>query len=91
MRTIVGDVRALLLRHARVDDSSVRVSFVRLSPSSIDIEVVAYLFAQNWSNFCEMQEALLLEIMEIVERHGAAIALPTQTIRVASPEGRVLS
>jgi len=91
MRAIIGDVRALLLRHTRVDDSAVRVSFVRLSPSSIDVEVVAYLFAQNWSNFCEMQEALLLEVMEIVERHGAAIALPTQTIRVATPEGRVLS
>lgn len=86
LRAITSQIRDRLLQHTRVDDSSVRVRVVRFAPSSIDVEVSVYLFAQDWDNFLEMQEGLLLDVMAIVERHGSSMAFPTQTIQVAGSE-----
>ena len=83
MRGIVGDIATRLREHPRIDPTVVRARFLRLSASSIDIEVFAYLFARDWDQFLELQESLLLEIMEIVERRGATIAFPSQTLYVA--------
>lgn len=82
LRAITGEMRELLLKHSRADDSSIRVRVVRLGESSIDIEISVYLFAQDWDNFLELQEALLFEIMELVERNGSTIAFPTRTVQV---------
>ena len=54
---------------------------MRLGPFSFDVEVFAYIYALDWNHFLEQQEALLMVMMEIVERRGATIALPTQTIQ----------
>jgi MscS family membrane protein len=81
LRAITGEIRELL-RHSRGDDSSIRVRVVRFAASSLEIEIAMYLFAQNWDHFLELQEDLLLEVMQIVEAHGSAIAFPTQTVHV---------
>ena len=90
MRAIIAGVRDLLLRQPLVDDSSIRARFIRLGPFSIDVEVFAYLFARDWSHFLEVQEQLLLEIMDVVERAGATIAFPTQTLHLADRERRAI-
>ena len=84
MRAIVADFADLLRGDRRVDPATVRARFLRLGPFSIDVEVFAYLYARDWEHFLEIQEGLLLEMMEIVERRGATIALPTQTVHVAA-------
>ena len=83
MRTIVAEIRQLLLRHSLADDSSIRARFVRMGPSSIDVEIFTYIFARDWPHFLEVQEELLLAVMEIVERAGATIAYPSQTLYFA--------
>jgi MscS family membrane protein len=75
-------VRRLESHHA-VDRESVRARFLRFGPSSLDIELFAYVVAKDWSHFLEIQEELLLGIMEIVEQAGTAIALPSQTLHRA--------
>jgi MscS family membrane protein len=87
MRTIVAELTGLLRRHPLVDDSSIRARFIRLGPSSIDVEVFAYLFARDWPHFLEVQEELLLDLMEIVEHAGATIAYPSQTLYLADTKG----
>ncbi|PYR40588.1 MAG: hypothetical protein DMF93_10670 [Acidobacteria bacterium] len=81
LRGIVGDFRDLLRDDRRVDPATVRARLVRLGPFSFDVEVFAYIYALDWNHFLEQQEALLMAMMEIVERRGATIALPTQTIQ----------
>ena len=66
-----------------VETESVRARFFHLGPSSLDIEVVAYFFALDWSRFLEIQEALLLRIMEIIDQAGTSIAFPSQTLYVS--------
>jgi len=88
MRAIVDGVRKHLAGHPMVDDrETIRARFFRFGPFSLDIEVFAYLLAGNWETFLETQQQLLLDIMEIVERAGAVIALPSQTLHLANAPG----
>jgi MscS family membrane protein len=88
LRAIPVDLRQLLVRHPSIEQASVRVRFVQLGPSSFDIELAAYLMAQDWNHFLEIQEGLLLDSMEIVDAHGATIALPAQIVQVADGRSR---
>jgi len=83
LRAVIDGVRSRLAAHPSMDVESVRVRLFRFGPSSLDIELFAYIFASDWGQFMEIQEELLLGVMEIVEGSGAAIALPSQTLYVA--------
>jgi MscS family membrane protein len=87
LRAIADDFRNLLDDNPRVDKTTIRARIIRLGSFSIDVEVFAYVFARDWNHFLEIQEALLLDIVETVERRGATIAFPTQTVHFAGPEG----
>ena len=82
IRTIVSRVRDLLLGQTGVEIDSVRARFFRVAPSSLDIEIVSYIFARDWPGFLEIQEGLLLRIMEIVEETGTSMAFPSQTVHL---------
>jgi MscS family membrane protein len=83
MRQIVSRVRDLLHGRTGVEIDSVRARFFRVAPSSLDIEIVSYIFAADWPAFLEIQEELLLRIMEIVDEVGTEIAFPSQTVHLA--------
>ena len=83
MRAVVSGIVRRLESHPAVDRESVRARFLRFGPSSLDIEVFAYVVAKDWPHFLEIQEDLLLGIMEIVEEAGTVIALPSQTLHLA--------
>jgi MscS family membrane protein len=80
MRSVLDSVTTLLAKHPDIDRESVRVRFLAFGPSSLQIEIVAYIFARDYPNFLEMQGELLLRIMEIVESQGTAFAFPSQTM-----------
>jgi MscS family membrane protein len=84
LRSFSAGVRTLLSGHDNVDLASVRVRFVRFGASSLDVEIFAYVFASDWNNFLEIQEELLYGIMDMVQKVGAAIALPSQTLYLAT-------
>ena len=83
MSAVLDGIQQRLGSHRSVEHESARARFVRVGPSSLDIELFAYLFADDWVKFLEIQEALLLDVMEIVERAGAVIAFPSQTLYFA--------
>ena len=91
MRAVSADIRDLLLRRHGVERDSVRVQFFRLGASSLDIEVVAYIFAASWPEFMGVQQELLLDIMDIVEASGTQIAFPTQTLQFADDSADVVA
>jgi len=84
MRSITAEVHKLLAAQPSLDSSSVRVRFIRLAASSLDVEIFAYLFARDWNHFLEVQEDLLLRVIEIIEQVGAEIAFPSQTTYLAA-------
>jgi MscS family membrane protein len=84
IRAVVDGVQRMLLEHPSVDPESVRVRFFALGPFSLDIDVFAYLVAQDWNHFLAIQEQLLFGVADIVERAGTAIALPWPSMSVAA-------
>jgi MscS family membrane protein len=80
LRSFSAGVRTLLSGHDNVDLASMRVRFVRFGASSVDVEIFAYVFASDWNNFLEIQEELLYGVTDMVQKVGAAIALPSQTL-----------
>ena len=87
MQLVLDGIRQTLARQAAVDPDSIRVSFLRLSPLSLDIEVSAYVLAPDWARFLEVQETLLRRITEIVRASGAEMAGPP----VSAPAAAVAS
>jgi MscS family membrane protein len=72
---VVSGLRTLLEHHPSVDPD-LRVRFHRLGTYSLDIEVFAYVFAHDLNEFLKIQEKLLIEVTEVIERSGSALALP---------------
>ena len=65
--------------------------FLRFGAFSLDVDVFAYVSARDWEDFLETQQELMLEVMAIVERSGAAIALPAQRLHVVDGALQVAS
>lgn len=87
LRTVVDETRSYLAAHPMVDGAdTIRVRFLRFGPFSLDIEIFAYVLAADWNQFLETQQELLLDVMGIVERNGAVMALPSQTLHLHSTE-----
>jgi MscS family membrane protein len=82
LRTILDNIRRLLSTHDSVSHESVRVRFIRLGAFSLDVDVFAYVFATDWNQFLEIQEGLLFDIADIVNRAGTGFAFPSQTMYV---------
>jgi len=83
LRQVLAEIRKLLREHPKVESSSARVRFIRFGGSSFDLEIFAYVVLADYAAYLEVQEELLLRIMDIVERAGTGIALPSQTTYLA--------
>jgi len=83
---IISDIKAMLQAHPEIaQDQTMIVNFNQYSGSSLDIMLYAFTKTTQWVRFHEIKQDVLLKIGEIIERHGAQVALPTRTLHV--PEG----
>jgi len=88
VRSALVAIRRLLLEHVRVEQDSIRVRFLGFGSSSLDVEVFAYIYTTDFSEFLEIQEELLLRIMDAIQAAGTRIALPSQTTYLAPGAGQ---
>jgi len=80
MRGLLEALRKLLTADARVETATVGVRLIRFAPSSLDIEIAAYILTTDGNKFLRAQEELLLQIMDTIEANGTAAAFPSQTL-----------
>ena len=57
--------------------------FIGFGEYFLEIELYAYAMTDAWPEFLEIREDILLKVMEIVERSGTRLALPTEIHYVA--------
>ena len=76
--SVLEGIRELLAANPSLDKASVRARLLAFGSSSLDIDVCAYVHAQDWNHFLEIQETLLVRVLEVVETAGTQIALPSQ-------------
>ena len=80
MRTLLDALRKLLAADARLEPSTLGVRLIKFAPSSLDIEIAAYVQTTDGTKFLTIQEDLLLRIMDTIEANGTAAAFPSQTL-----------
>jgi MscS family membrane protein len=83
LRAVLETARARLAADPRVEKETMRVRFVRINSSSLDVEVFAYLLLPDYVTFLAVQEELLIMLLEVVEKAGTSLAFPSQTTYVA--------
>ena len=79
IRFVLEQIRELLLTNPKVEETSARVRFLRFADYALEIEIYCYILERDYNNYLAVQEALLLSIMDALEKSGAVVALPTQT------------
>jgi MscS family membrane protein len=80
MRALIEALKKLLAADARLEPASIGVRLIKFAPSSLDIEIAAYVLTTDGLKFLQTQEDLLLQIMDTIEANGTAAAFPSQTI-----------
>lgn len=82
---IVADIKAMLQAHEDIDSTqTLIVNFNAYGASSLDIMIYTFTKTTVWVTFHAVKQDVLLKIGEIIARHGAEIAFPTQTLHVAA-------
>lgn len=85
MAAIVNDVRTMLEKHPEIDSGqTLIVNFTEFAASSLDFFVYAFTRTTNWVKYHEIKQDVLLQIIGIIEGHGAECAFPTSTIHLAN-------
>lgn len=85
MRAIVADVKAMLQHHEEIDATqTLIVNFNTFGPSSLDFFIYTFTKTTNWIHYHEVKQDVLLQVAEIIARHGAQIAFPTHTVHIDS-------
>ncbi len=84
MREFVDGLTNLLAQHPAVERGSFRVSFLRLSAFSLDVEIFAYFFAAGWNHFLEIQAELLLQIMDLLQSTEIHMAVQPQAVSLVT-------
>ncbi|MGE3453629.1 MAG: mechanosensitive ion channel family protein [Kofleriaceae bacterium] len=82
MRAVIADLERVLREHPKIWPDSIVVRFRELASSSLDIEVMAWFETVDWNEFQVIRQDVLLQFMEVVERHGAWFAHPTRTLHI---------
>ncbi len=78
---VVADIKAMLRQHPGIDQTqTLIVNFNQFGASSLDMLVYTFTRTTVWIEYHEVKQDVLLKIGEIIAKHGAEIAFPTQTL-----------
>jgi MscS family membrane protein len=87
LQVIIDDVRNMLLEHPDIDTGrTLIVNLDSFADSSLEFFIYAFTKTVNWIEFHQVKEAVMLEVIRIVEGHGAEFAFPTRTLHVSHSE-----
>ena len=87
MPSIVRDVTEMLHGHPELETHSrtLIVNFNSYGPSSLDFFIYTFTKTTQWVKFHEIKQDVLLQVYDIIRRHGADIAFPTTTVHFGDP------
>jgi MscS family membrane protein len=90
--TILQEITGLLEKRTDLDQGTRRARLIALSPAGPQLEISAYVLnlGTDTAAFLTVQQAMILQIMSIVETAGASLAEPAALLRIepnkSSPE-----
>jgi MscS family membrane protein len=87
LRYLLAEIRRMLYAHPKVGSDSANIRFANFDSSAIRLEIFAFVLTRDSNEFAAVREDLLLRIMDIVEKSGSALALPSQTLYLTRDHG----
>lgn len=84
LRFLLVEFRKLLYAHPKIDQDPARVRLVGIGPSSLDIEINAYVLTSENGEFLAVREDLFLRFLDKVTEAGTTLAVPLQETIVSS-------
>ena len=76
-------IEKMLIDHSEIDTGkTLMVNFNAFGPSSLDFFIYTFTRTTNWESYHDIKEQVLLKVLEIIDKHGAEIAFPTQTVHI---------
>ncbi|GGK74341.1 mechanosensitive ion channel family protein [Rufibacter glacialis] len=85
LQAIVTDIQALIDGYPRTNQDG-RIRFINIGPYSKDIMVLYFIDSVDYDIYIDVKEEINYQIVEIVKKHGAAFAFPTQTVYLKREE-----
>src|SRR6185369_7614636 len=82
IRYTLGQIREALAQNGKVEEATSRVRLLKLGDNGVEVEIYAYILERDYGLYLLAQEEMLLQMMDVLERTGAAVALTTQTTTV---------
>ena len=83
VQTIVDEVKHMLQEHPEIDTSkTLMVNLNAFGPSSLDFFIYTFTRTTSWVDYHGIKEQVLLKVYEIIDKHSAEIAFPTQTLHI---------
>lgn len=80
---ILQEVKQMIENHEEIDsDMIILVNFNQFGAHSLDFFIYCLTVTTDWAKYHAVKEDILLKISDIVEKHGAEMAFPTQTLHV---------
>jgi MscS family membrane protein len=79
MRYVLAQIREVLAKNPKVEAATSRVRILRFGDYAVEVEVYAYILERDYGLYLAAQEALILDVLDTLDRTGGALALPSQT------------
>lgn len=73
---ILKEAHTVLISHPKVEKESARVRFVGFGEYYLNIEVFSYIKTTDYTEFLRFGEELSLQLLDVVHKSGARIAVP---------------
>jgi len=84
--SVLAELESMLKSHPQIADDPLRVRFMGLGRYYFEIEIFAYGLTSDWAEFLLIRQDVLTKVLEIIERSGARLALPTEIHYTAREE-----
>ena len=84
---IVDDVKTMLETHPDIDaKQTLIVNFDKFGPSTLNFFIYTFTKTVNWVRYHEVKQDVLLQVLAIIHKHNADIAVPTQTLKIEAQD-----
>jgi MscS family membrane protein len=85
---VLASAGQLLKSNPKVEPGPMPVRFVGVGQYSLDLEVLVYIVTTDYNEFLGVQQELLIQLIQAIEKTGSALALPVQeSVDRAAPDG----
>ncbi|OKL38814.1 mechanosensitive ion channel protein MscS [Pontibacter flavimaris] len=86
IRSLLVTLCSILVSQPKVAEDP-RVRFIEIGNDSLNLEVFTYILADDFNEFLQLKEELILQMMEAVHKGGKGFALPSQVLYLAGDKG----